>query len=76
MVEFDKKKFKKYIDNRKSPTKTPKDLVYDGITIKNVPVIMQEEGSHEFTIPFDTLPTIYKLLAINNGKQKIIEYKR
>lgn len=73
MNKFDEKKFKEYLKNRKAPKLTPKDIIVQGVKIKNVPVIIHEEGSFEFTIPFGSASKIYKLLAINKITKKLKE---
>lgn len=76
MIEFDKQALKEYLAHRKTPTKTPKDLVYNGITIKNVPVIVHKEGSVEFSISFNTCDEIYNMLLKNNNEKDVLDFNR
>lgn len=76
MKKFNEEKFKTYLKNRNKPNITTKDLVYDNIKVKNVPVILQENGSNEFTLQFGTTSKIYKLLLFNNNQKKTIDFNQ
>lgn len=74
MKMIDEEKFKQYLENRKLPNVIQKDLIYNGITVKNVPVIVHQEGSVEFSIGFNTCDEIYEMLLKNNNKKDVLDF--
>lgn len=71
MKTLDKVKFQQFLNMREVPETTLKNIDFNGVKIKNVPVIMQKTGSVEFTMPMGTTSKIYNLLANNKNATEI-----
>lgn len=69
MTKFNKEAFKHYLENRQEPETIPKTLIFNGITIKNVPAIKSTAEDNDFTMPLQTTSQILHILSKDDVRE-------